>query len=108
MNNELSQIIAELESKLVAITQEDKSEYQQVLNNVVELQKELLSASMIGKKNLEQNIKQELQQAELKLFSLKEDKRDLEYAYLYKYIKENYDWFWKDDIYTQTNDKIGF
>lgn len=91
MNNELEQIIIELESKLEKLDQGDDYEYQLAREKVIKLQTELLSASYIGKPQLENKLKSELKQAELSLFALQTDKQELEQAYLYKYIKERYD-----------------
>lgn len=91
MNSEFQTIISELEQELVQLDKNDDLKYNQAFEKVVELQKEVLSASLIGKTHLENKLKSELKQAELSLFALKNNKPELEQAYLYKYIKEKYD-----------------
>lgn len=91
MNKELEDILKEAEEKLVLIEKKQNLQYLETKEEVVKLQKQLLSASVLGKENLARDIKKNLKQAELKLFSLNEDKRELELAFLHKYIKERYD-----------------
>lgn len=91
MNKELEDILKEAETKLSLIEKKQNLQYLETKEEVVKLQKQLLSASVLGKENLARDIKINLKQVELKLFSLNEDKRELELAFLHKYIKEHYD-----------------
>lgn len=97
MNKELELIITDAEAKLKSINSQPKAAASEVEARVVALQKQLLSASVLQKPNLEQSIKIELKQAEIELFALKEDNRELELAFLLQYIKEHYDWFRTND-----------
>ncbi len=90
MNNELQAIITNLKREL----NDEKlviSNNNQLLNEVTNLQKQLLSASILKKPNLEAKIKRDLQILEYKLVAQNSSTIDYELAYLQAYIREKYD-----------------
>ncbi len=91
MNNELKTVIEQASEELSMLETNQSTEYLAAKAKVIKLQKQLLSASVLKKVRLEEQIKAELKQAELKLFELSNDNRQLELAYLEQYIKENYE-----------------
>lgn len=91
MNNELKAVIERANEELSILETNQSTEYLAAKAKVITLQKQLLSASVLKKVRLEEQIKAELKQAELKLFELSNDNRQLELAYLEQYIKENYE-----------------
>lgn len=90
MNNELILIINELEDKLKLLN-DDKQVNNELLNHVKNLQKQLLSASLINKPNLEAKIKEELKVAESQMYAQNNTNKNIEIAYIYQYIKEHYE-----------------
>ncbi|WOO89011.1 hypothetical protein R2F61_09105 [Mollicutes bacterium LVI A0078] len=90
MNNELTQIITDLESKLNCLSS-NQEQTDEVLYNVQNLQKQLLSASLLNKPNLESSLKEQLKVAEAEMYSHYNRNENLELAYLYQYIKERYE-----------------
>lgn len=92
MNNELNDIIEELKIKLADIPEKNNSKEERILKReVIDLQQELLNASLLGMEKLEENIKNKLRYKELQLDSYSNDNIELELGYLIKYIKERYD-----------------
>lgn len=91
MNNELQLILDNAISQLNQLESNQVDDYNQAKEQVIKLQKQLLSASVLQKENLADKIKVELKAAELKLFELTNVNRELELAFLTKYIKENYE-----------------
>ncbi len=83
-------IISEMETKLKALNANHKTE-DEVLNRVKNLQKQLLSASLLNKSNLEQKLKQKLKVAEAEMYSQNQGNKNIEMGYLYQYIKEHYE-----------------
>lgn len=90
MINEFSIILKNSEIQLKEVKVVD-DEFLSVQNEVIELQKKLLNVSLLSKENLEKKIKSELKQKEIELIKLMDNKAELECAYLYKYIRENYE-----------------
>lgn len=90
MNKELIKIIGDLESKLNCVSS-NQERTDDVLYNVQNLQKQLLSASLLNKPNLESSLKVQLKVAEAEMFSHNNGNENLEQSYLYQYIKERYE-----------------
>lgn len=84
-------IIAHTIEQLEHLDEHSNQQYIEAKHQVIKLQKQLLSASRIGKQNLEQQIKAELRVAEQKMFEANSELSDLERNYLVTYIKENYE-----------------
>lgn len=91
MNKELQAIVELTEKRLSAIPEQENLELEQANAEMVKLQKELLSASLLSKPKLELQIKQKLKVAEAKYFSLADNSKPIQLAYLKKYIRERYD-----------------
>lgn len=90
MINEFSIILKNTEKQLKKTKIVD-DEFALIQNEVTELQKKLLNVSLLSKENLEKKIKLELKQKETELIKLIDNRSELECAYLYKYIRENYE-----------------
>lgn len=91
MNSQLQAIIDSTIESLEQLETSEDIEYIQAKSEVVKLQKQLLSASVLQKERLSDMIKIELKAAELRLFKLSSNKRELELAFLKKYIREKYE-----------------
>lgn len=92
MNKDLQAILDELDSNLNEAKEDNRSEEELYLKReVIELQQELLNASILKMDKLEASIKDQLKYKELELDSYRTDNRELELGYLVQYIKERYD-----------------
>lgn len=85
------QIVKNAEIQINKCNQNPNRELENVKTKVVKLQKQLLSASILEKPNLEADLQSKLRAAEKTYFELKSDSRLLEITYLQKYIREKYD-----------------
>lgn len=92
MNKDLQTILDELDSNLNEAKEDNRFEEELYLKReVIELQQELLNASILKMDKLEASIKDQLKYKELELDSYRTDNRELELGYLVQYIKERYD-----------------
>lgn len=91
MNKELQAIVELAEKNLVVVSEQENLELKLTKAEMIKQQKELLSASLLDKPNLERQIKQELKLTEAKYFSLADNSKQIQLAYLKKYIRERYD-----------------
>lgn len=90
MNKELEQIISDTISCLDQTQSSQKQNLEEVKAKVIDLQKQLLNASILAKPRLEAQIKADLKSLELEMLKLTGND-NLELNYLVKLIKENYD-----------------
>lgn len=92
MNKDLQTILAELDGKLAKVKKTNISKPEISLKDeVIELQQELLNASILSMDKLEARIKEQLKYKEMELDSYNNANRELELGYLVQYIKERYD-----------------
>ncbi len=88
VNDELNLILTKTKEQLKTLDSETNNN---ICSEVKDLQKQLLSASVLEKRQLEKKIKNLLKVKEYEMVSQNNVTRELELAYLYEYIKENYE-----------------
>lgn len=91
MNSQFETIIQQAEKRLSEIEQPINHQYEQLLVTTQQLQKQLLSVSLLNKPQLEAQIKEQLRIVEVQMLASKNDHRDLELGYLKTYIRETYE-----------------